>query len=202
MPRVGTRRRRVRRTPGRDTVAPLPIPPPENVCLQPTIRFPYAAPFEFCFSLYSIHHTQYSHFWPTGQLINRSTNVPLSCPRASGFYRCIPCQRVNLPACPLAQARVPVSPCPRAPSRMRLRRAHLCTGAALRFAPLHCLYLVHRASEPPGLSGVPLVNVSPCPRVPSWRTRLRQVTPPSRSLTYTAPCSIHRRSGRNPCGPG
>ena len=32
------------------------------MALQPIIRFPYGAPFEFCLSLYSILHTRYSHF--------------------------------------------------------------------------------------------------------------------------------------------
>ena len=44
----------------------------------PIIRSPHGTPFEFCLSLYSILHTQYSHSWPTGQLINRSTGVPLT----------------------------------------------------------------------------------------------------------------------------
>ena len=35
---------------------------PEDDFLQPIIRFPYGAPFEFCLSLYSILHTRYSHF--------------------------------------------------------------------------------------------------------------------------------------------
>ena len=35
--------------------------------------------------------------------------------RASDIQRYLPCQRVNLPACPLAQARVPMSPYPRVP---------------------------------------------------------------------------------------
>ena len=46
----------------------------------------------------------------------------------------------------------PMSPCPPAPSR--LRRAHFCTGAPLRFAPLHGFF-------------ASLVNVSTCQHVPS-----------------------------------
>ena len=38
-------------------------------------------------------------------------------PHALALTRCIPCQRVNMPACPLAQALVPVSPCQHVPSR-------------------------------------------------------------------------------------
>ena len=63
----------------------------------------------------------------------------------------------------------------------RLSLLHLCTGAALRFAPLH------------GLSLQPT-----CPLL-AQRAKL---TPPSLSSTDIAPCSNPRRSGRNPCGPG
>ena len=52
--------------------------------------------------LYSILDTPYSHIvWST---------EPLSL-RASSLYRFIPCPLVTMPTCPLAQARVPVSPC-------------------------------------------------------------------------------------------
>ena len=37
-------------------------------------------------------------------------------------FLCIPCQRVNLPACPLAQALVPLSPCQHVPSHLWSRR--------------------------------------------------------------------------------
>ena len=63
-------------------------------------------------------------------------HVPLSpCQHAPSRKRVSPCQRVNLPACPLA------SP------------LHFCTGAPLRFAPLHGL------AAP--LSPCPLAHVSP-----------------------------------------
>ena len=54
-----------------------------------TIRLPSAAPFDCWISLFH---------------------------RASSYA---PCPRVNLPACPLAQALVPLSPCPHVPSRKR-----------------------------------------------------------------------------------
>jgi len=76
---------------------------------------------------YSILHTQYS------QLVNRSSEPP-------GLSRLRP--------------RVPMSPCPRAP--WRLRRAHLCTFArgSAAVAPLHSALFVPPANPP--VSGFPL----------------------------------------------
>ena len=63
----------------------------------------------------------------------------------------------------------PMSPCPRAPSR-RLRRAHLCTGAPLRFAPLHFGPAPAPVSEPE--------DPYPIPEQPRPETR-RCIPPPA-----------------------
>jgi hypothetical protein len=100
---------------------------------------------------------------------------PLSL-QASSLYRCLPCQRVNLPTCQLiclslfhrasgppglsCATHVNVSTCQLVPSR--LRRAHLCTGASLRFAPLH---FGLRSTEPLSLRASSLYRCLPCQRV-------------------------------------
>ena len=65
-----------------------------------------------------------------------------ACHHASMSPRASACPRVTVPTCPLA-----------------LRRAHFCTGAPLRFAPLH------------GLSPCPLVTLPACPLAGALRPR-------------------------------
>jgi hypothetical protein len=83
---------------------------------------------------------------PTCQLVVRSDPPSLW---ASGPLTCIAVSLVNVSTCQHAPSwrfapSCPLAATPRSP-------LHLCTGAPLRFAPLHGLSLVHRASEPPGL---------------------------------------------------
>ena len=49
---------------------------------------------------------------------------------------------------------------------------HLCTGRRpiCTFAPSVCVVLINRASEPPGLSCLPLAPMSPCQLAPSRRS--------------------------------
>ncbi|MFM2383231.1 MAG: hypothetical protein RL515_1218 [Verrucomicrobiota bacterium] len=100
-----------------ETIHPLKGKPetgmiPAGICPQVKFRFPSAAPFERCLSLYSILHTRDSRFWPTGQLFNGSTSLSLwsTEPLSLRASRVLPL--------------VPVSPCPRAPSRMRAPLSH------------------------------------------------------------------------------
>ena len=55
-----------------------------ELCPQPIIRFPYAAPFEFSLSLYSILHTRYSriHFCTFAR--GTAAFAPLHCLLSSG----------------------------------------------------------------------------------------------------------------------
>jgi hypothetical protein len=114
--------------------------------------------------------------------------------------------RVLRPSCPRCMPHAPMSPCPRAPSR--LRRAHLCTGAPLRFAPLHCLslaltlpplptcQLVNRPASVPLWPTGPLINRSTLR--PFWSTEplslrasrltLRPSCPPALVSSMYAPC--------------
>ncbi len=107
---------------------------------------------------------------------------PLGCqpfslqPPASGCQLLWPsCPPAPVPSAPPL---VNVSTCQHVPSR--LRRAHLCTGAPLRFAPLHVIFASLRPSCPPALvsssytpsqlSGSPMVPPlssasSPCQHV-------------------------------------
>ena len=132
--RVGTRRRRVRRLPtvatpsrpylsgwlrrlkGTESIDPPPAtwgrhPPPETLLL-------------FCFSSPSPGPSPYPvsplHFC-TGAPLRFAPFHCLFCSTEPLSLRAIvsshtPCPRVTVPACPLAQARAPMSPCPRAPS--------------------------------------------------------------------------------------
>jgi len=67
-----------------------------------------------------ILHTRFSHLRPTGQRINRSTrSLRSDRPSLRASEPLIyppPCPLVTLPACPLAQAHVPMPPCQHAPS--------------------------------------------------------------------------------------
>jgi hypothetical protein len=133
---------------------------------------------------------------PTCQLVVRSDPPSLW---ASGPLTCIAVSLVNVSTCQHAPSwrfapSCPLAATPRSP-------LHLCTGAPLRFAPLHGLSLVHRASEPPAPDLHPL---STCHRahVSPRRRFAPALTPLSRSSTDTALCSDLRRSGHNPCGLG
>jgi len=116
---------------------PEPVPEPEHLNLAPDRRDPrpenasrlprvglttLGQPFASAVlrrPRYSILHTQYS------QLVNRSSEPP-------GLSRLRP--------------RVPMSPCPRAP--WRLRRAHLCTFAQELRSDLHLCTAFYLCPQP------------------------------------------------------
>ena len=203
---VGTRRRRVRRlsafpaanpfhlaaTPcrvgmtgpvirGRDAVAPLPLSATRHLGPPPATRSVGIHLCTFAQEHRSDLHLCTASLWSTGPLINRSTSVcPLSpCPRApSRLRRAGRDDRLGHPRargphattsfCLCFAACQPASRSPRglwprlllpilntpylilSPSPL-----HFCTGAPLRFAPLHfschCFAAVHHTSGSPAV---------------------------------------------------